>query len=313
MKPQAAKLGFFVVGFYTYFLEHSALNTYSATIEATSNACDPRPQPCGASAVLDGEILARGVPIGQLMEHVSFIDMLFYQTQSRYPNPHEHAMMEAYLVSLCEHGVTSPSTHGVRVAASVGAPFAACAVNFISAAMGRYHFGALEMAMTQVREIAAFPAGPEAYVDQQLSRGERLWGFGHRFHKSAGAASLDSSSLERLQECTDPRVRKLLQLADQLQWRGPHVALVRCLGRLLYERKNVPINVDGVAAGLLLDMGFDPHIAMLFVMLGRLPNMARLYTEEQQERPNRFVGLASRSDPTFDRTVDRDLNIHAEP
>ena len=288
------------------------MNTNSSIIEASTVVPDSRPQPCGASAVLDGEILARGVPIGQLMEHVSFIDMLFFQTQSRYPNSQEHAMMEAYLVSLCEHGVTSPSTHGVRVAASVGAPFAACAINFVSAAMGRYHFGALEMAMEQMRDIAGFPGGLEAFVDQQLSRGERLWGFGHRFHKSADAANLDRTSLEELHECTDPRVRKLLALADQLQWRGPHTALVRRLGRLLYQRKNVPINVDGVAAGLLLDMGFDPEIAMLFVMLGRLPNMARLYIEERLERPNRFVGLASRNDPTFDRTVDRDLNIDAK-
>lgn len=287
------------------------MNTNATMIEVSPET-DSRPQPCGNSAVLDGEILARGVPIGELMEHVSFIDMLFFQTQARYPNSDEHAMMEAYLVSLCEHGVTSPSTHGVRVAASVGAPFAACAMNFVSAAMGRYHFGALEMAMAQMRDIAGFPGGLEAYVDQQLSRGERLWGFGHRFHKSAGAATLDRTHLEELQECTDPRVRKLLALADQLKWRGPHTALVRRVGRLLYERKSVPINVDGVAAGLLLDMGFDPEIAMLFVMLGRLPNMARLYTEERLERPNRFVGLASRDDPTFDRTVDRDLPIVAK-
>jgi len=74
----------------------------------------------------------------------------------------------------------------------------------------------------------------------------------------------------------------------------------------------VPINVDGVAAGLLLDMGFEPRVAMLFVVLGRLPNIARLYVEEQEQPANRFVGLASREDPTFDRTVDRDLGGRAE-
>ena len=271
---------------------------------STQDLC---PLPRGESAVLDGEILARGVPIGSLMASVSFIDMLFFQTQSRYPSAAERAMMDVYLVSLCEHGVTSPSTHGARVAASVGAPFAACAINFITAAMGRYHFGALEMAMQQLREIASHQPGVEAYVDAHLARGERLWGFGHRFHKSAGAATLEPTAVEQLQECTDPRVRALLRLADELGWQGPHVALVRRLGHLLYARKRVPINVDGVAAGLLLDMRFEPEIAMLFVMLGRLPNMARLFQEERQERPNRFVGLASREDPTFDRTVDLDL------
>jgi citrate synthase len=269
---------------------------------------DLRPAPAGASAVLDGEILARGVPIGRLVGTVSYIEALFFQLLSRYPTPTEATLMDAYLVSLCEHGVTSPSTHGARVAASVRAPFPAAAINFISAAMGPYHFGALEMAMGQLREIAEYPGGPEAFVDASLARGERLWGFGHRFHKSvADAADLDSRALARLQELTDPRVRRLYELVDELGWDGKYTTLVRRLGHLLYVRKRVPINIDGLAAGMLLDMGFDASVAMLFVVLGRLPNIARLYAEEQGQRANRFVGLAEKNDPTFDRTVDRDL------
>ena len=238
--------------------------------------------------------------------------MLFFQLQERYPSPQESRLMEAYLVGLCEHGVTSPSTHGARVTASVGGPFAASAINFIAAAMGRFHFGALEMAMHQLREIRARGADLEGYVDERLAAGDRLWGFGHRFHKSAGAGD-SPAEVQRLQEGTDPRVRSMLALADELAWAGPHLALVRRLGRLLYQRKGVPINVDGMAAGLLLDMGFEPEIAMLFVVLGRLPNIARLHQEEQRERPNLFVGLASRDDPTFDRTVDRDLPAAKKP
>jgi citrate synthase len=216
-------------------------------------------------------------------------------------------------VGLCEHGVTSPSTHGARVSASVGAPFAASAINFISAAMGRYHFGALELAMHQLRRIVADGTDPERYLQERLDAGERLWGFGHRFHKSPGTTELGEEELRRLQEGTDPRVRSMLSLADEIGWSGPHLAMVRRLGRLLFERKGVPINVDGMAAGLLLDMGFDPEVAMLFVVLGRLPNIARLHQEEQDERPNRFVGLACRGDPTFDRTVDRDLPARKAP
>ncbi|MBS0197625.1 MAG: hypothetical protein JSR77_12795 [Planctomycetes bacterium] len=273
---------------------------------------DSRPLPRGQSAVLDGDVIARGIPLGQLVGAVSYVDMIFFQTQSRYPTHAESVLMEAYLVSLCEHGVTSPSTHGARVAASVRAPFGASAISFIAAAMGAYHFGALELAMQELSTIMQSGADPRAYVEERLSRGERLWGFGHRFHKSPGASTMDARSLEQLQEATDPRVRRLLELADELGWNGPHVALVRRLGRLLYERKRVPINVDGVAAGLLLDMGFDARIAMLFVVLGRLPNIARLYAEEQEQPANRFVGLACREDPTFDRTVDRDLGGVAE-
>ena len=265
--------------------------------------------PVGESAVLDGEILARGVPIGSLIGGMSFVEMIFFQAQGRRPSDAERTVMEAYLVSLCEHGVTSPSTHGARVAASVRAPFAASAVSFIAGAMGSYHFGALERAMEQVREVVRWVDGGGSvggYVEARLAAGARLWGFGHRFHKSVDRAGLSEGELARMQELTDPRVRRLLEIADGLGWPGRHLTLVRELGHALHERKGTPINIDGCGAGFLLDMGFGSGTALLFVVLGRLPNIARLWEEEQGNPINRFVALADRSDPTFDRTVDRE-------
>lgn len=256
----------------------------------------------GPSLVRDGEILARGVPIGELIDGVSFVEMLFFQLQARRPTRPERVMMNAYLVSLCEHGVTSPSTHGARVAASVRAPFAATAISFIAGACGPYHFGALERAMEELIEMDRRGETPRQFVERHAAAGVRVWGYGHRFHKSApGPDRTDNHH-----ECADPRVRRLITLADELGWPGPNLARVREVGRLLYERKGVPINIDGVAAGLLLDMGFAPASALLFVILGRLPNIARLHLEEQSETPNRFTALATREDPGFDRTIDRD-------
>ena len=217
-------------------------------------------------------------------------------------------MMNAYLVSLCEHGVTSPSTHGARVAASVRAPFAASAISFIAGALGPYHFGALERAMDELIELDRTGETPEQFVERHAAAGERIWGYGHRFHKSEPGPDAEAPH----HECVDPRVRALTQLADELAWQGQHLANVREIGRLLYQRKRVPINIDGVAAGLLLDMGFDPGAAMLFVIVGRLPNIARLHREEQDETPNRFTALATRHDPGFDRTVDREQHPGSE-
>lgn len=271
---------------------------------ATQTAAAPggAAQFTGRSLVRDGEILARGVPIGELVDGAGFIDMLFFQLQARFPTDAERTMMNAYLVSLCEHGVTSPSTHGARVAASVRAPFAASAISFIAGALGPYHFGALERAMEELIELDRSGETPERFVERHAAAGERIWGYGHRFHKSEPGPDSEAPH----HECVDPRVRALVQLADELGWDGRHLASVREIGRLLYQRKRVPINIDGVAAGLLLDMGFDPAAAMLFVIVGRLPNIARLHREEQDETPNRFTALATRDDPGFDRTVDRE-------
>lgn len=282
--------------------------TATAIADARPSA-SPDPQrlaPRGESRVLDGELLARGVPIGELIEGASFLDSIFFQVLARSPTRRERAMTDAYLVSLCEHGVTSPSTHGARVAASVRAPFPACAISFIAGAMGPYHFGALEQAMHELGGLRASGEDPAEFVARRLAAGERIWGFGHRFHKSVPGRP-DPERLDRLQEHADPRVRALTRLADALGWDGPHLALARAVGRRLYERKRIPINIDGLGAGILLDMGFPPQAAMLFVILGRLPNIARLCLEEQDETPNRFVALATTADPGFARTTAREL------
>lgn len=275
----------------------------------TSPTAEPEPTACepaftGPSLVRDGEILARGVPIGDLITHFSFVEMVFFQLQARRPSPDEARMLDAYLVSLCEHGVTSPSTHGPRVAASVRAPFAAAAIGFVATAMGPYHFGALQLAMEELLELEHTGESPEQFLARRAASGRRVWGYGHRFHKSTG----EPDPARSLAEDADPRVRRLIGLADELAWPGRHLATVRRIGWLLHARKRIPINIDGLAAGLLLDMGFCPESAMLFVMLGRLPNIARLHHEEQSMAPNRFTALATREDPGFDRTVDRDIH-----
>lgn len=262
----------------------------------------------GESRVHDGEIIARGEPIGELVGSTSYIEMVFFQLLGRLPSAHEAAMLEAYLVSLCEHGVTSPSTHSARVAASVRAPFAASAIGFISTAMGPYHFGALERAMAELVELDRSGQCTTAYVEERIAEGQRIWGYGHRFHTSAG----DPEPRRQVQEDADPRVRRLIELADDLGWAGEHLRRVREIGRLLHERKRVPINIDGVAAGLLLDMGFAPESALLFVMIGRLPNIARLHAEEHHQPINRFAALATRDDPGFDRTIDREQHPPSE-
>lgn len=282
----------------TTTLETSVASSLEAAPASTS-----RPEFSGPSLVRDGEILARGVPIGELIGSLSFVEMLFFQLQSRRPSALERRMMDAYLVSLCEHGVTSPSTHGPRVTASVRAPFAATAISFIATAMGPYHFGALPLAMQELLELDASGESVQAFLDRRAAEGQRIWGYGHRFHKSTG----EPDPNRHLQEDADPRVRFLIHLADEIGWSGRHTARVREIGRLLHARKRIPINIDGLAAGLLLDMGFTPDSALLFVMIGRLPNIARLHIEEQDETANRFTALATREDPGFDRTVDRDL------
>jgi len=217
-------------------------------------------------------------------------------------------MMNHYLVSLCEHADTSPSTHGARVASNVGATFPVSAMMFVGGASGEYHFGALENAMNEIKNISDNVRDLDDYVVNKIENKERVWGFGHRFHRTDKHPDLENKVYESLGEKKDPRVKVLLELADELGWEGKYLSTVREVGSLLYDKKQIPINVDGVAAGLLLDMNFPSEVALLFPIIGRLPMIARLHVEERNASTNRFVGLVDRNDPHYgERAVIDDL------
>ena len=204
----------------------------------------------GKSQVGNGQILVKGNLIEDVTRQLTYVEMLFFQLQDRLPTLKEKIMLSHYLVSLCEHADTSPSTHGARVASNVGASFSSSAISFIAGASGLYHFGALEKAMQEIRFITDNMLDVGAYVTDKLSSGERIWGFGHRFHRTENSPNIDCLEYDALGEKKDPRVRVLFEIADEIGWEGNHLRIVRDIGKILYQEKGLPINIDGVGAGL---------------------------------------------------------------
>ena len=93
------------------------------------------------SLVKPGKILIRGYDLMQLMEKVSFGDMICLMFTEKLPQKNEGKMIEAMLVCSAEHGMATPSTNVVRSAASCGVPLqASVAAGIIS--LGDYHGGA---------------------------------------------------------------------------------------------------------------------------------------------------------------------------
>ena len=72
-------------------------------------------------------------------------------------------------------------------------------------------------------------------------RNERLLGFGPPLHR------------------VDPRVAPLVEIAEQLGLVTRWVSFAREVERVLQEqsRRPLPINVDGIIAALMLEMGLD--------------------------------------------------------
>ena len=97
------------------------------------------------------------------------------------PEPREVAALDAYFVTVCDHGMNA-STFTTRVVASTQADLFAAATAGYCALTGPLHGGAPEPVLEMLDAIGSRER-IKPWVDDALSRGERLMGFGHRVYR----------------------------------------------------------------------------------------------------------------------------------
>lgn len=228
-------------------------------------------------------ITTRGYPQEELIGSISFAEMVFLLLKGEIPSSNQSKMLEAILVSFCDHGVTPPSTQVARIMASTGAPMNTCVSGGLSS-FGKYHAGALERCMRFIQRLINDGIPPEGppnsrselkdaafqAVENYLEKGEKIPGFGHRFHEE------------------DPRPPKLIKLSKKHGCFGIHTELVLQIQNLLEEMKGIRMNIDGANAGILSDMGFDWKLGTGIFMIGRVPALvSHIYEEKSVETPFR--------------------------
>ncbi|WP_321210962.1 citryl-CoA lyase [Methanothermobacter sp. DP] len=218
-------------------------------------------------------IVTRGYSQEDLIGGVSFSEMVYLLIRGELPPGNVARMLEAVLVSFCDHGVTPPSTQAARMIASAGSPVHACIAGGLLA-FGKNHAGAIERSMKLFQETVAgcesedeIPEAAVRLVDDHLRRNRKVLGFGHRYHNA------------------DPRAVRLLDLAEEYDCVGPHTRLAIEVQNVLLERKGVRMNVDGANAGILSDMGFDWRTGAGVFMIGRLPGLISHVYEEKVREP----------------------------
>lgn len=239
--------------------------------------------------VKPNHLSTRGYNQEDLIENLSFAEMVFLLLMERLPDEREAKVFNQILVSFCDHGVTPPSTQSARLIASSGANINnAVAGGLLS--FGKNHAGAIEKAMVLFQESIEslnLEETDEADVNRKIaekaieivekyeSESKRIPGYGHRYHSK------------------DPRAVKLLDLAALESAIGPHTKLALVIESILSERKGICLNVDGVNAGLLSDLDFDSALGLGIFMIGRLPGLiAHAYEEmEEEEKFRRFCDL----------------------
>jgi citrate synthase len=226
------------------------------------------------------EVRLRGYRIDELMGEISFTQAIYLAIMGDLPTPQVARMMEAILVSSIDHGATPPSALAARTAASTGASLnAAVACGLLS--INRFHGGAIEDCMLMLQQAldsgfadkrSSNEMAKTTLEDYQRLR-KRIPGLGHRLHNN------------------DPRTQKLFHLAADLGLRGQAVDLLQAIQHALtVSGKELPINVDGAIAALLVDMSIPSPLANAFFFMARLPGLvAHVYEEQSREKPMRRI------------------------
>jgi citrate synthase len=97
------------------------------------------------------------------------------------PTAAEAAALDAYLVTVCDHGLNA-STFAARVVASTRAGLTTAVLAGISALKGPLHGGA-PGPVIEMLDAIGMPDNARAWLEAALDRGDRLMGFGHRVYR----------------------------------------------------------------------------------------------------------------------------------
>jgi citrate synthase len=129
----------------------------------------------------------------------------------RDPAPAEVAALDAYLVTVIDHGMNA-STFAARIVASTASDTVSAVVAGLGALKGKLHGGAPGPVLDMLDAVGP-PDGARAWVSEALARGERIMGMGHRVYRVRDPRALvlerAIAALEKSSEVSSPIGRRL--------------------------------------------------------------------------------------------------------
>ncbi len=222
-----------------------------------------------AISMHDGhEAYVRGYKLRDLVGNLTFPEAIYLVLKGELPTEKETKMLDAIFVSLVEHSIAPPSVIAARAVASGGNSLHV-GVGAGVLAFGEAHGGALEGAMRFLQEN--IDKEPLKVVEEYLSQGKRIPGFGHRFYKDF-----------------DPRKKALFDIAKEIGFYGRYCEFAEEVEKAIekIKGKKLVMNVDGAIAAIVSEMGFDWRLGKGFFIIGRIPGLvAHVYEEIVNEKP----------------------------
>ena len=226
----------------------------------------------------DDRVIVRGHDLNDLIDSLSFAGMMFLMLKGEMPTNEQTRVLDALLVASVEHGIAPPSmisrcfaSYGTSIQQAVGGGIIA---------FGDRMGGLGEQMAKMMAETLSDTAG-DLSIDEDALRtkaakivaaykaaGERVPGYGIPLH---GA---------------DPRAPKVLGLARDNGVHGIYCRFGEILGEELAKARggrDIPMNLDGVGACVVLDLGFSWEATRLFLLTPRSVSMGAHYLEERSQ------------------------------
>jgi citrate synthase len=241
-------------------------------------------------------LVTRGYRQEDLIGNIPFSHVVYLLLKGQLPTKEHGKMIDAMLTSCIDHGVTPPTAMASRVVASGGVSLPTAVAAGVLA-IGDANGGAIEKGAKYLQEATQRMKKEEKTIEEMAcdlvkesrENKKRILGFGHRIHTS------------------DPRTKRLFELAKELNIIGDHIKLSKLIETELEKQtgRKLPINVDGAIAAISSDMGFDWRLGKAFFLLGRVAGLtAHVYEEQSEFKPMRKIFS---SDCRYDGPKQKDI------
>jgi citrate synthase len=219
-------------------------------------------------------IVVRGKDLcADLIGRIGFTDYTWLLITGQLPTPRQRAVLDSTLLAIAEHGLV-PSVVAARMTLAAGPEALQGAVAAGLLGCGSVVLGSSEVAGRFLHEVVnRAGAGGElegaarVVVAELRAQKKAIPGFGHPLHTGS-----------------DPRAKRLLEVAAEQGTIGRHVEAAQVVERILPELtgKALALNVSGAIPAVLLDAGFPVGALKGVPLLARTAGLIAHLLEEQQ-------------------------------
>ena len=234
--------------------------------------------------IAPGSIRVRGYAIEELIGRIGFPAMIWLVMRGELPTRREADLFGAVLVAGVDHGPQAPSNAIARMAISCGIGINGAIASGVNA-LGDIHGGAGQQCMELLSDVQqrqssglelekAIIAALDAF---RSKHGHFIPGFGHRFHP------------------VDPRAIRVSELVRNAARDGVVAGRFLSIGEAIQQKLSrgksafLPMNIDGVTAVVLLELGFPKEMGRGVFILSRSVGICA-HAFEQSQRGERIKG-----------------------